>query len=63
MDDGFARGAERREFVRRLRWPAGFACPNCGMTGEPFEMAPAIDSMPRLRIRDRTGGSMDGVAD
>jgi hypothetical protein len=63
MDDGFAREAECREFVRRLRWPANFACPNRGMTGEPFEIAPAIDSMPRLRVRDRPDGSMDGFAD
>ena len=43
MDDGFARETKWREFVPRLRRPAGFACRNRGMTGEPFDMAPEIE--------------------
>ncbi|MGQ0444210.1 MAG: hypothetical protein ACT4O2_03540 [Beijerinckiaceae bacterium] len=63
MDAGYAREAKCRELVLHLRWRACFACPNRGMTGEAFEMSPAIESMPRLRARDRTDGSMDGFAD
>ncbi|MGI8569057.1 MAG: transposase [Methylocella sp.] len=45
MDNWFARDVKCREYIRRLRWPAGFACPDRGITGEPWEMAPTA-SMP-----------------
>lgn len=46
MDDWFASDVKCREYIRRLRWPKGFVCPNCGMIGEPWEM-----SRGRLRCR------------
>ena len=30
-----------RAYIRRLRWPTGFCCPDCGVVGEPWEMAVA----------------------
>lgn len=35
----FATEAACRDYVRRLRWPDGFACPACGVVGEPTEMS------------------------
>lgn len=26
-----------RRYLRKLRWPDGFACPRCGVIGEPYE--------------------------
>jgi len=28
-----------RSYIRRLRWPNGFVCPDCGVAGEPTEMS------------------------
>jgi hypothetical protein len=39
LDDWFAREVKCREYIRRLRWLAGVASPNRGMTGESREMA------------------------
>src|SRR3990167_2015634 len=35
-------------YLERLRWPAGFACPKCGVAGEPYR----FEAMPgKLRCR------------
>src|SRR5271166_6417264 len=35
MDERFRDDEACREYIRRLRWPQGFACPHCGEAGEP----------------------------
>jgi transposase-like protein len=35
----FGTEAACRAYVRRLRWPRGFACPDCGAVDEPTEMS------------------------
>ena len=35
----FGSEAVCRAYLRRLRWPEGFACPACGVAGEPAEMS------------------------
>src|SRR5512144_2060585 len=39
MDEWFRSDAGCREYIWRLRWPDGFACPHCGMIGEPWTMS------------------------
>ena len=39
MDERFRDDAACRDYIRRLRWPQGFACPHCGVAGEPWVMA------------------------
>jgi transposase-like protein len=39
MDERFRDDAACRDYIRRLRWPQGFACPHCGAAGEPWVMA------------------------
>ena len=46
MDEWFGSEAGCREYIRRLRWPDGFACPHCGALGEPWTMS---DGLPRCR--------------
>jgi hypothetical protein len=36
-DDWFARDVRCRNYIRRLRWPKGFVCFDCGMIGEPWD--------------------------
>jgi transposase-like protein len=36
MDDWFRDEPECRAYIQRLRWPEGFTCPKCGVTGEPW---------------------------
>jgi len=42
MDDWFRNDGGCREYLRRLRWPDGFACPRCGVTGEPWMMSDGL---------------------
>ena len=37
--DWFGSEAACRAYLRRLRWPDGFACPACGVADEPAEMS------------------------
>lgn len=39
MDEWFRNDGACRNYIRRLRWPRGFACPHCQAAGEPWEMA------------------------
>ena len=39
MDRWFRDDAACRVYIRRLRWPAGFICPHCGVNGEPWTMS------------------------
>jgi transposase-like protein len=36
VDEWFRSDAACREYIRRLRWPAGFICPHCGWIGQPW---------------------------
>src|SRR5271157_6528032 len=36
MDQWFRTDATCRDYVRRLRWPNGFVCAECGAAGEPW---------------------------
>jgi transposase-like protein/predicted RNA-binding Zn-ribbon protein involved in translation (DUF1610 family) len=36
FDELFADEAACRKYLVRLRWPQGFRCPNCGVSGEPW---------------------------
>jgi transposase-like protein len=52
MDDWFRDEAACRDYVWRLRWPAGFVCPHCGAAGEAWIMS---DDLMRCRsCRRRT---------
>jgi len=42
FDARFASGAACRDYLRRLRWPQGFACPHCGVAGEPWATARGV---------------------
>lgn len=46
MDVWFRGDAACREYIRRLRWPNGFICPECDVAGDPWLM-----SRGRLRCR------------
>ena len=46
MDEWFRGDAACREYIRRLRWPDGFLCPECGVAADPWGM-----SRGRLRCR------------
>jgi membrane-associated protease RseP (regulator of RpoE activity) len=46
MDDWFRDEAACRDYVWRLRWPAGFVCPHCGAAGEAWIMS---DDLMRCR--------------
>ena len=46
MDEWFRSDAACREYIRRLRWPDGFLCPECGVAADPWGM-----SRGRLRCR------------
>jgi transposase-like protein len=50
MDERFRDDNACRDYIRRLRWPAGFACPHCGVTGEPWIMS---DKLMRCRMCHR----------
>lgn len=39
FEDWFGSEAACRAYLRRLRWPDGFACPACGVADEPAEMS------------------------
>src|SRR5215510_11335979 len=39
MDQWFRDDEACRDYIRRLRWPAGFVCPHCGVCGEPWKMS------------------------
>ena len=39
LDEWFRDEVACRAYIRRLRWPTGFCCPDCGVVGEPWEMA------------------------
>jgi len=52
MDDWFRDEAACRDYVRRLRWPAGFVCPHCGAADVAWIMS---DDLMRCRsCRRRT---------
>ena len=52
MDDWFRDEAACRDYVRRLRWPAGFVCPHCGADDVAWIMS---DDLMRCRsCRRRT---------
>jgi hypothetical protein len=36
FDEWFGSEAKCREYVRRLRWPGGFVCQECGVVGEAW---------------------------
>jgi transposase-like protein len=42
MDDWFQNEAGCRDYIRRLRWPDGFACRRCGVIGEPWVTARGV---------------------
>lgn len=42
MDEWFRGDAGCREYIRRLRWPDGFACPRCGVFGQPWTMSDGL---------------------
>ena len=46
MDEWFRSDAACRDYIRRLRWPDGFLCPECGVAADPWGM-----SRGRLRCR------------
>ena len=46
MDKWFRSDAACRDYIRRLRWPDGFLCPECGVAADPWGM-----SRGRLRCR------------
>ena len=50
MDEWFRSAAGCREYIQRLRWPDGFACPHCGVAGEPWTMSDGL-----LRCRSCRG--------
>jgi hypothetical protein len=39
LDQWFRDDAACRAYIRRLRWPEGFVCPHCGVSGEPWTMS------------------------
>jgi hypothetical protein len=39
FDEWFATEAKCREYIRRLRWPDGFICQNCGVIGNAWIMS------------------------
>ncbi|HWJ18318.1 MAG TPA: IS1595 family transposase [Geobacterales bacterium] len=39
FDEWFRSDYSCREYIRHLRWPDGFICPNCGMAGEAWLMS------------------------
>jgi hypothetical protein len=39
MEQWFRDEAACRDYIRRLRWPEGFFCPHCGVSGEPWLMS------------------------
>ena len=39
LDEWFRDEVACRAYIRRLRWPTGFCCPDCGVVGEPWAMA------------------------
>jgi hypothetical protein len=39
MDQWFRTDAACHDYVRRLRWPNGFVCAECGAAGEPWTMS------------------------
>ena len=39
MDEWFRDDEACRAYIRRLRWPEGFVCPHCGVSGEPWTMS------------------------
>lgn len=39
FDEWFATEAACQEFLKNLRWPAGFRCPHCEAAGEPWSTA------------------------
>ena len=52
MEQWFRDEAACRDYIRRLRWPDGFSCPHCGVSGEPWMMS---DELLRCRsCRGRT---------
>ena len=46
FDEWFGSEAKCREYVRRLRWPDGFVCQECGVVGEAW-----VVSRERFRCR------------
>jgi transposase-like protein len=42
VDDWFRDAAGCRAYLQRLRWPDGFACPRCGVAGEPWAMSDGL---------------------
>jgi transposase-like protein len=46
MDERFRDDEACREYIRRLRWPKGFVCPHCGVSGVPWTMS---DNLLRCR--------------
>jgi transposase-like protein len=42
MEQRFRDEAACRDYLRRLRWPAGFVCPQCGVNGEPWTMSDGL---------------------
>ena len=47
MEQWFRDEAACRDYIRRLRWPEGFVCPQCAVKGEPWTMSDGL-----LRCRD-----------
>jgi transposase-like protein len=39
MDQWFRDDDACRAYIRRLRWPSGFVCPHCRVSGEPWTMS------------------------
>jgi hypothetical protein len=39
FDEWFATEAKCRVYIRRLRWPDGFVCQNCGVIGNAWIMS------------------------
>jgi hypothetical protein len=54
MEQWFRDEAACRDYIRHLRWPDGFICPHCDVSGEPWMMSDELlrcrahEAMPRV---------------
>jgi transposase-like protein len=58
MDQWFRDDEACRAYIRRLRWPKGFVCPHCDVSGEPWTMS---DKLLRCRSCHRRTSLIAGT--